>query len=186
MPLKIIYFNGTHATDKNVLSWEIECDNTLGGRIELQKSIDGITWITIQNLPADGTNCNSPLQFPDYDLRQSVNYYRIKLTEVSGSAAYSRIMILKNTEQITSDFRAVPNPVNTDGNLQLLLNNIPRGLLTIRITDMQGRLVYTSASAISNGQQQVNLNISKLMSGTYELSGTDKNGFTKTIKIIKL
>lgn len=184
LPLQIVYFSGIHSTAKNTLRWKVDCDNAADGTIELQRSTDGIHFAAIHSLPVSPNNCGNEVVYTDMDLQQSIYYYRIRLSVSGGRTVYSSVVILKD-QQGGSSIMPVPNPV-TGGTLQLLLNNIPAGKVMIRITDAAGRMVYTAEKEIQTGQQQTTLDISRLPSGTYQVSATDRNNNTMAAKIIKL
>lgn len=82
------------------------------------------------------------------------------------------INVLTNTE-----ISIYPNPVQE----RITINGLPNCIVKINITDVSGKIIYTTTSqAIS----QQTLDLTSLSSGTYFLETTSQNK-TKTIKFIK-
>lgn len=73
-----------------------------------------------------------------------------------------------------SAIKIYPNPVKND----LMINGLPNSIVTINITDISGKIVFTTTTNSTKTQQ---LNLSSLSSGVYFL----KMNFTETSKIIK-
>jgi hypothetical protein len=76
-----------------------------------------------------------------------------------------------------------PNPA-TDGNINLQMNNMPRGNYSLRLLDNTGKTVYTSAMKNNGGNTLYSITPgSALANGNYELQITGGN---KKINAVKL
>ena len=64
-------------------------------------------------------------------------------------------------------FRVYPNPVNEK--LQIRLNLISDDVVTIRLLQQDGKLIYSDARHIPAGEQEIDLKLSKISKGVYIL-----------------
>ncbi|MBY0480717.1 MAG: T9SS type A sorting domain-containing protein [Chitinophagaceae bacterium] len=59
------------------------------------------------------------------------------------------------------------------------------GRLVLKVLDIDGRLAKTVITAVEEGNQQIDLNMSDLSSGAYVLNAFFKDSFIKSIRFIK-
>jgi len=74
-----------------------------------------------------------------------------------------------------------PNPTNTNTTVSFSLSN--ESNVTINVTDLAGKVVYTNALGTVNGAQNVNVNTENLTSGVYMVN-VSVNGTVSTEKLI--
>ena len=74
-----------------------------------------------------------------------------------------------------------PNPTNTTSTLSFALNN--ESDVTVSVTDLTGKVVFTNALGTVNGTQKVNLDTQALSNGAYMVNLT-VNGVVSTQKLI--
>ncbi len=74
-----------------------------------------------------------------------------------------------------------PNPTNTNTTVSFSLTN--ESNVTINVTDLAGKVVYTNALGTVNGAQNVNVNTENLTSGVYMVN-VSVNGTVSTEKLI--
>jgi len=59
------------------------------------------------------------------------------------------------------------------------------GKLVIKVLDVQGRIAKTVTTQVSQGNQQLNINMNDLNSGTYVLNAFSGDTFIKSIRFVK-
>ncbi len=74
-----------------------------------------------------------------------------------------------------------PNPTNANTTVAISLTN--ESNVTINVTDLAGKVVYTNALGTVNGAQEVNVNTESLTSGVYMVN-VSVNGTVSTEKLI--
>jgi hypothetical protein len=114
---------------------------------EVERSTDGKTFAFVGRVePASATSSYShDYAYLDAGAAQSGSprlYYRIKQVDVGGTASYSTVAMVSVLPAGATIPPAYPNPV---ANL-LHLDALPEGA-SVRVTDMTGRVVYTSTVA---------------------------------------
>lgn len=88
-----------------------------------------------------------------------------------------------NVAEMTNTFgvNVYPNPANTSANVSFELNNDAD--VTITITDLSGKVVYTNEMGTVNGTQNVSINTDALTSGVYMVN-VSVDGTVSTQKLI--
>ena len=142
--------------------------------IEVEHSTDDIHFSFL-----DKVNPKDPYKYIDRTANSGNNFYRIKKTDASGKVYYGKsINVIVGENPIIGVF---PNPV-TDWFLISL--NAAQTDTEIKITDMQGRLVYAKKN---NGETNIKVDVSKWKAQVYILKVmNNKNEVISQQKIVKL
>jgi hypothetical protein len=150
------------ATETNVKFYEVE------------KSADGQQFEKACSIPSKG-NSTVARTYNWYDATPNTgaNFYRIKITDKNGTVTYSSIVSV-NIKNATTFVSVFPNPVKGK-NIGLQINNLEKGLYTIRLYNNLGQGVFVSSIDHKGGSasQTILLN-SKLSAGKYNLQLTNK------------
>jgi hypothetical protein len=111
LPLNLISFAGERKTGISYLRWIT--DNEQGvDHFEIQRSYDGITFITIGSMPARNTSRLEQYNYEDRSLLQGIAYYRIKSADTDNKFSYTKIVAVTETEFSNNSF-LVLNPVRS-------------------------------------------------------------------------
>ena len=127
LPVEIFLFEGVKTDYGNVLKWSTASEQN-SSFFTLERSVDGIDWLVIGNVVAAG-NSQSELdyQFIDVNYRETVNYYRLKQTDIDGTVnKHNGIVALDNSpiglNPIVGRYNVIGQPVEeTYKGVQLLL-----------------------------------------------------------------
>jgi hypothetical protein len=137
------------------------------------------------NSKADGGNCSTPLEYEAANTKPSIghNYYKLSQTDIDGKVnIHSNLVDLFRTAD-GKDILLYPNPAKSLVTLDL---NMPGfSDLTIRINDMNGRIVKQVTTKVQPGSNQVPVDIYQLRTGNYMLQILDKNDVIFTTKVTK-
>lgn len=178
LPILISSFNGYAEQNQHFLNWGIDADESY--RTDLLYSKDGQTWNTIyeqERLMNSDNGYNYFGRFINNDIGNT-NLYRLKLTDVTGSSFYSKIVTLYNGNYSTDAITISPNPAATY--LKIGMENITRlEHYTLRITNSIG--VMQKVPSL-NGDV---LDISNLNKGLYTISIYDGNEMIYVSKFVK-
>lgn len=140
----------------------------------VERSMDGANFVTIGQ--KNYMDLVSDYQFDDMSLTPGVNriYYRLKMTDIDGKSAYSKVAVVKlspGDEKLT----LAPNPAK-----EFITVNGLKGTGVIRIVDMAGRVVFN----ISTVSSFASVNLKGFAPGTYVLQYVSE-GNTENLKFIK-
>ena len=146
---------------------------------EVQRSIDGVHFTTVGNLPGAG-NSSIPLQYNMLDnqltgINVDLFYYRLKEVGINGNIAYSHIATIKRNK---SGQNIVISPNPTTGIINLSSDQI---IKSFALYDATGRLLYRAKEEI-NATRQVDL--SALPVGIYAYTVIFKNEQIERGKIL--
>ena len=157
-------------------TWTVENEENYTA-FSLQKSTDGVSFATIDTLMSTGAGTYS---FTDQH-PQNTNYYKLQMTDVSGSITYSAVVpvMYSNTAKTNNNINIYPNPTNGMINIAVNQGTIATSGLQnqtvtttapatgqsydIKITNMTGEVLKTVTAVSATWQN----NVSSLLPGTY-------------------
>jgi hypothetical protein len=185
LPVTLINFAGQRDGKSNILTWATATEINNKG-FELERSADGTKFSSIGFIAtkAEGGNSTSSIDysFTDNKTLAGTNYYRLRQVDKDGRSSYSSVVKLKG-EKIDMAISALyPNPAKDEMRLAIVSSTNEK--VTISITDLSGKEVKRINTAVTPGDNNIDLNVSALSTGTYYLrliSATE----TKTTKFIK-
>lgn len=185
IPVKLTSFSAQKNGDDIRLQWQTATEIN-NHHFEPERSVDGIHFTALGNVPAGNGNLVNDYSFTDAmagRLNAARLYYRLKSVSLSGEAAYSRVIVipLRNSAGIITG--VTPNPFSE----QLTINlNLPaKALLDIKISDMAGRELLNKRTSAAAGYSAVQLgNLDGLSKGVYLLT-VYADGFLSTFKLVK-
>jgi hypothetical protein len=107
LPIELISFEGITKNGYNHLFWKTASESN-NDYFTIEKTQDGINYNTVININGAG-NSNTTLSYDyiDYNVDNTINYYRLKQTDYDGKYAYSHIITLDNTRKILLVVRVV-------------------------------------------------------------------------------
>lgn len=176
-PLQTIVNNwqGIHVDKRNKLTWDATNENTVLS-YEIERSHDGNEFSNIGIVTAHSTQ--QQYTFWDESPIQGKNYYRLKITEVSGRHAYSHVIEVNISHTHSWQIDVWPNPVVNE--LYLSLHGEIDESARIELIDLKGSVL---ADWQIHASHQT-LVIPDIATGVYILRYTD-NQHVKTLKIQK-
>ncbi len=175
LPIALVSFSGNVANDLVNLNWISNDANNAYTTIE--RSYDGVNFSAAGSVKGNGGIGANKYTFTDKPSAATKVYYRLKLISKDGSYNYSQTitMVTNNSLKVlTAD--VYPNPVrSTDVSVSLYL--LKEDALTIRVFDINGKMVYTQKVQGQKGFSTLSIPAFKYLSaGTYTvniISSTD-------------
>jgi hypothetical protein len=184
LPVKITEFSAVKKeNDRVLLNWAT-ADET-PQTVELMRSYNSIDYSTITYALVDMSNPNQTFSYTDnVSNRTSTRvYYKLKITEASGSVRYSWVISLNYAANSTIKFSASPNPAVNYTVLSITNDKSATGIM--QIVDMNGRILLDKTIKMEKGTNQVMVNeVERLKKGMYIIRLMTE-GETLTQKLVK-
>lgn len=184
LPVTLVSFNIIPVEDRILISWSTasELNNDY---FTIERSKDGINYHTLGQVQGHGTT-SQPQDYEFIDERplSGTSYYRLKQTDFDGTTETFRPVSI-HFEGNSEDVVLYPNPVlGNDLNFSVF-NFKPNQDFSIRISDINGRVVSTNQYKTNEfGFSENLLDVSNLPHGSYIVNFI--NGYySQFFKIIK-
>lgn len=177
LPLKFgaVYAMPLSASQCKV-SWLVNAEVNIT-RYVVEVSQNGFNFTDKGTVQANGSKQYS---YTDMDVQSGNTYYRIKAVDADGTVSYSNIV--KISTKSAAVLEVYPNPV-TDRIIRLTLNNSVQQQYEVRLTDMQGSVIYTTKLQHGSGTGSYQLALpAGISTGAYHLTLVSQNGtLVKTV-----
>lgn len=185
LPIVIEYFRGFKNGNSHNLAWKVNCINTAGVKMSLERSADSRNFTDIYLISANAARCLQPFEYNDTTPLNGLNYYRIKIVDADGKIAYSDIISLLNKTSGFDIVNIVPSPVPKNGVAIINIASAQKARLHIIISDVGGRKLLSKTGEIIPGSNQIQINLARLAAGSYQVSAFINENFSKTIRFVK-
>lgn len=150
---KLVSFTGTTVSDDIYLLWDVAYDFGRA-RYELQKSLDGVFWWTVDEISVKRSSINRYVSVDVYP-ESGENYYRLKMVDQDSSYQYSNwveVVYYPKTEE--ARYFIYPNPSN--GIVHLLANGTLGSNAEVKLMDELGRPILSQL--LSKGDNVIKFN----------------------------
>jgi hypothetical protein len=177
LPVTLSSFHGEQKELVNILKWSTENENNNKG-FEVQRSADGSAFTNIGFV--DTKTGNSALkksyEFSDTEPLNENNYYRLKQVDNDGRFVISSVVLLKASKRTSVVLsRLYPNPAKSG--LNLVINAPANNAGQILVTDVAGKAVIKYSTQLVFGNNNVSLNVARLLPGLYTVKVLCANGY---------
>ena len=190
LPVNWLAFDAQAKQEDVLLHWSTasEINNS---HFEIERSANGNNFEFVGRVEGNGTtNSISDYGFTDKDAFSStysqVLYYRLKQVDYNGNYEYSHTIAINNNSQSSGgmEFITFPNPFTEK--LNLTLNNISEGNVTIEVYDLSGRKHYSNVQFAVKDSLTLDLgSLSVLNRGIYIIHVQNGN-ISLAHKLVKL
>lgn len=187
LPVSVIEFEGKPNQDNtNSLYWEVVKEDNID-YYEIERTTDLDQYVILGQVSAmadEGGRYN----YDFIDINPSTdNYYRLKIVDINGSFVYHNNIVRVKKDQLELTIpKLYPNPARSEIYIQLP-NSVYNEAVDIYILDMQGRIVQSKNFILNNGQQELGINIERLLPGQYFMKyRREENIDINNLKFIKL
>ncbi len=172
----------TRAQKRNntgIISWAVNSSSDVRN-FEVQRSVNNSGFRTIGIV--DPVANQTDFSFTDAALANGTNLYRIKVNGITGASKYSNtVAIIQNSNDLIITTVA-PNPVHN--NALLTVSTGRSTVVDFKIYNMSGSLVKQWQTAIAEGNNTIEMNVSELAAGMYSIfaSNSDANTVSRFVK----
>lgn len=186
LPVRFLGFNASSRDNNAILSWQIENENALTDRYEIERTINGVDFKKVYTVAAKN-NGNSTNSYALTDLNLSairssgIFYYRIKQVDKDGHFVYSEIRNIRlNSKGIA--VAIFPNPIREFANMTIDIEQDADAIITVN--DASGRQVKNVQMQLFKGLNIKKINMQALSGGSYILK-VQTSSETKTLALVK-
>lgn len=184
VPVELVDFQARKTTDNRAfLTWETKTERN-SAYFNVQKSLDGTKWQTIERLKATGGNSTTPQYYKAFDtqLSDGTNYYRLEQVDLDGTTTYSKVTSLvfdKTPIRVTLS----PNPVG-NGYLTIdIQSQENKNDWEIDLLSIEGKLLEHT-TAVCQGDCKTLVRFADLPYGVYFVKiSNGQNSFLR--KVVK-
>ncbi len=165
------------------INWQLACNSGAFADLDLQKSTNGVDFTSIYVERVTAARCEQPFEYTDVTATGGTIYYRLRYTSSDGETKTSNIARVQKELASSVSLQMVPTLVSSTANVQV---TAPRGeVVTLRMVDMQGRILQSQQLVGTGAGQQVLVKVSDLPSGIYMMVATEGSGATKLVRFAK-
>jgi hypothetical protein len=175
-------FNGVSANGVVQLNWELAGGSNIKS-ITVEKSSDARSFTSIESLTVSYSEMAQKQHCEDPFATASVNYYRLRITDIEGRTAYSNVLVVKGKSGNNTGFKVYPNLVQSSTTINMVSGI--RQEASIRIMDISGRTVKQDQVQLYAGTNNMQVNDLDKLSGGQYIVVLDVPGNRYTQQIIK-
>ena len=180
LPIKLKYFTSWKRPDANRLTWMTTSEKNFS-HFEIEKSSDGVNFITIATIAGKGGNSKETAYAFDDNEVKALQYYRLKYVDANGQYNYTNILRV-NRDDVTNTKVLFSNRITTV--LALHIIDMDANNLSIKIIDNAGRAIKTQNVKINPGENSLNINTGSIPPGFYYLMLSAEN-YKRTFSFVK-
>lgn len=164
------------------LAWTTTGEENFTG-FEIQTSANNTDWKPLSFVAAKGNGLRGDITYTtvDPEPRKGLNYYRLKMLNGDGNYRFSEtrmVTVRKGLEEV----QVTPNPATDKVYLNITTEN--EGIITITVTDISGKQLFSKNNALRKGVNIINLpEAARMKNGTYVVR-VQQNAETVSRKLI--
>ena len=150
LAVKVLTLTAQLQNNNAILHWQTENEDN-STFFNVQRSFDGINFITIEKMPANNNVTISNYAYADNNVNQLgvVNlFYRLRSVDKNGAGKYSDIVTI-HLSKLQQLFSVSPNPAK-DFIKIAASSNVSNA--SIRVTDLRGKTLYLAKGNFAPGQ----------------------------------
>ncbi|MBL7743773.1 MAG: T9SS type A sorting domain-containing protein [Chitinophagaceae bacterium] len=185
LPVRLVSFSGNVQNSKNVLDWKI-AGGSNPDHFEVEKSVDGANFQVIGriNAAAGNTQTDMTFSYTDASAMNGKSYYRLKMTDLTGTVTYSGVIILSNAASKEEGLNVFPT-ILTGTNVSIYTGKkISQAI--VAVVDIKGNVIGKTVIGKLNAGQTVSFSTSNysLPKGIYFIRVTDNYEPVDTKRIV--
>jgi hypothetical protein len=167
LPVALSYFKGKAAGKNAELFWNTASELNNSG-FYIERSMDGEQFATLDFVAGKG-NSNVPVSYSYTDNNAfeyaAIIYYRLRQVDLDGATNYSNMVVLNKNHQAIQQLNVYPNPATVQSTIEFIANT---GTAKIELKDINGRTIYCTTAATTNGLNSLRLdNLNEMDAGIY-------------------
>jgi hypothetical protein len=183
LPISLIDFSANCVNGIAKILWSTASE-TNNDFFSIERSLDGINWINIANIPGAGnSNQTNNYTYSDENSIDYYVYYRLKQTDFDGNVKTFSPVSVNCSSSADMEVNVFPNPFKEE--IILNINNIDYSNAMVNVFDIIGnKIAERKFDDIQNHALHTTFDLGALAVGMYFIE-IRSAGFTKNIKIVK-
>lgn len=168
LPVSLKSFTGKWEGDNASLEWKTSSEYN-SKEFLVERSIDGVSFLGIATVTAAG-NSSTERTYNKLDIKpvSNYNYYRLKMIDIDGKVAYSKVILLQKNQMGVMINTISPNPFVNELSVSLVLEK--NEIIESMLTDASGKIIRISKAQGQKGLNNIKFtNIEYLPTGLYIL-----------------
>lgn len=164
LPVSLASFEGKCSGKEKEITW-VTMSEQNNKYFTLEHSVNGLDFYPVKIVPGHGNSSSKQTYNVNISDGAEYKYYKLTQTDLNGTTrTFNTIFIDCST--IVADFVLYPNPAQE--NLSVLFGKNMEGTRTIVITDIIGRILYTTSVTLEvDGRNETTINVENLAAGNY-------------------
>lgn len=180
LPLHLLSFTASSADSYNLLQWIVTNEINFDKYI-IESSDDGSNYQGRGSIPGTGRTGELNYSFNDSTLAIKT-FYRLKMQDKDGRFEYSPVRIVnRNVKGFTAN--VFPNPGTDLLNLQV--ESESRSNATIRIIDLNGKILFERNIVVQKGTNYYNYSLPQMARGVWFINIITDNGEQKVLRYLR-
>ncbi|MFT3749472.1 MAG: PA14 domain-containing protein [Agriterribacter sp.] len=180
LPVSLEAFTATEKNNNTELSWTI-ANRSNPDIFEVERSADGNTFSSIQKIT--GSANTTTYSYVDKHPVSGINYYRLKITDLTGAVTYSKIVSVRLNVSSQQAVNIYPTVV-TNNYFSIALNKTA-AKAEIIIADLSGRIIKRQSAGNVTAGSAIKVSTENIYAkGIYFVSVTTNDAQSSTGKII--
>jgi hypothetical protein len=181
LPIYLLNFTARKEGATAKLNWTIT-ENSTPDKFEVLRSSNGSDFTVIGTVA--GLERKLAYDFTDNALPAGTIYYRLRMVDIDGKAELTKIVAVMNGSKGVVITSMMPTIVTNRAKLNI--SSSEKVVIQLQVTDLYGRAIKQQVHTLTNGNQEIWLNLATLPTGTYQVTGYLSTGErTTTIRFIK-
>lgn len=165
------------------LKWKTLCYLSFAN-FQIQKSLNGTTFSTINSFVADRIRCQQPLEFVDSAISNSRNVlYRINVGDIDGNFYHSRIIKVPNKQNNLEVLSVYPTVINSRATI--VFTSPIDDNIKLKLIGSGGIVVKQYYYKVPNGVSSFTLDFADVPQGIYWITYVDAKRMQHTLAVIK-
>lgn len=183
LPVSVTNFAVKRNNDQAEITWKTTTEKE-NAMFIIERSADGINFSKLGSIQGAGTSASArDYRFYDNMPVNGLNYYRLSQVDNDGQINLIGIQSLNFVIHKAASVNAFPIPLR-DNDLSIRLENYSGKQLTVKLTDLNGKLIHTEIIKLVNGDSACKLAlIEKPAQGMYLLH-VEGEGLERLMKLI--
>jgi hypothetical protein len=185
LPIDLLWFVARYDNEKVLIEWATSSEIN-NDYFEVYKMVNDSEWELLDTQSGAGNSSTTIMySMVDYKSNYGHNYYKLAQVDFDGSREEFNVVTVYNPYDLQAKgIKIYPNPVSSDGDINVELVGFTRQEILIVVMDVTGKIFYEKAILTHDGKNIIVID-SKLDPGTYLIVGSEKNELYKKRLIIK-
>jgi hypothetical protein len=173
LPVQMLSFDAKPDQRKVNVTWVTASEHN-SAFFEVQRSLDATSWERLGDVAAMGNTQNTTnYAFVDENPHSGMNYYRLRQVDLNGDEVYTdHVAVLFRRTGLPIE--VYPNPAKES--ISASFTSDMAGVMQWRVMDMSGRIVQQGSFSAQNGTNRMDVNLTRVESGSYMLELMDATG----------
>jgi Secretion system C-terminal sorting domain len=168
LPVELVSFKAKKTGNVNELNWQTASEKN-NSHFDIERSANGQSeWVKLGEVKGNGNSIvTQNYAFTDKG-PLSISYYRLKQIDQNGDFEYSNVVSVVDKKGKFNIASIAPNP--TKETSTIIYNSDKNETINLTLMDVSGRIVLAQNVSITEGPNNLSLNLSNLTNGLYILN----------------